>query len=160
VAGDLMTMQGSLEARYPTDEELAGPEGMNVTARFAPVFDPKATSEGGKSEEMSLAKAAKASAADSKESELFARRAQERMDALLEQEEMIRRAQALRCSGGMRITIPSEAFDRSATLRETYPVDPGTGRIALDVPLDGNLLELTRRQAEEISRLTEMRDGR
>jgi hypothetical protein len=160
VAGELMTMQGLLEVRYPTDQELAGPEGTNIPAKFAPVFDPKATSEGGKGDEMSLSKAGKASSSDSKNLEIFDRRAQERIDQQLEQEDLIRRAQALRCSGGMRITIPGDAFDRTLTLRETFPVDPGTGRIALDVPLDGTLFELTRRQAEEISRLTEKRDGR
>ena len=57
----------------------------------------------------------------------------------------------------MRITIPGDAFDRNLLLRETFPVDPGTGRIALDVPLDGTIYELTRRQAEEINKLTEKR---
>lgn len=160
VAGELMTMQGLLEARYPTDQELAGPDGSNVAARFTPVFDPKATSESGKGDELSLSKAGKAATSDSKEMEIFDRRAQERIDQQLEQENWIRRAQALRCSGGMRITIPGDAFDRTLTLRETFPVDPGTGRIALDVPLDGTIFELTRRQAEEISKLTEKRDGR
>lgn len=157
VAGDLMTMQGLLEVRYPTDAELAGPEGTNVPGKFALVFDPKATSEGGKGDDMSLAKAGKAATSDSKNMEIFDRRAQERINSQLEQEEMIRRSQSMRCSGGVRITIPGDAFDRNLSLRETFPLDPGTGRIAMDVPLDGTLFELTRRQAEEINKLTEKR---
>jgi hypothetical protein len=157
VAGDLMTMQGLLEVRYPTDAELAGPEGANAPGKFALVFDPKATSEGGKGDDMSLSKAGKAAASDSKSGEIFDRRAQERIDQQLEQEELIRRSQSLRCSGGVRITIPGDAFDRNLSLRETFPLDPGTGRIAMDVPLDGTIFELTRRQAEEINKLTEKR---
>jgi hypothetical protein len=34
-------------------------------------------------------------------------------------------------------------------------VDPSNGRIAIDVPLQGTLFELTRRQAEELKRLGE-----
>jgi hypothetical protein len=157
VAGDLMTMQGLLDVRYPTDAELSGPEGANVPGKFALVFDPKATSEGGKGDDMSLAKAGKAATSDSKGMEIFDRRAQERINSQLEQEEIIRRSQSLRCSGGVRITIPGDAFDRNLSLRETFPLDPGTGRIAMDVPLDGTLFELTRRQAEEINKLTEKR---
>ncbi len=161
IAGELMTMQGMLEVRYPTEEELSGPEGVNAASRFAPVFDPNAgESRKGKEDELSLSRAGKAVGAETKEMEIFNRRAQERIDEQLRQEEMNRRAQSLRCSGGMRITIPGEAFDRIATLRETFPVDPATGRIAMDVPLDGTLFELTRRQAEELNRLTESRDGR
>lgn len=162
VAGDLMTMQGVLDVRYPTEKELEGADGANSPARFAPVFDPKATSESGKGEDLTLSKAGRQAAGGSKDGEsknmeIFDRRAQERINSQLDQEEMIRRAQALRCSGGMRITIPGDAFDRSVVLRETFPIDPGTGRIALDVPLDGTIYELTRRQAEEINKLTEKR---
>jgi hypothetical protein len=157
VAGDLMTMQGLLDVRYPTDAEISGGDGTNVPGKFALVFDPKATSESGKGDDMSLAKAGKAASSDSKSMEIFDRRAKERIDQQLEQEEMIRRSQSLRCSGGVRITIPGDAFDRNLSLRETFPLDPGTGRIAMDVPLDGTLFELTRRQAEEINKLTEKR---
>jgi len=157
VAGELMTMQGAFEVRYPTDQELSGPEGTNNPAKFAAVFDPKAAAENAKGDDLSLTKAGKAAAADSKSMEIFERRNQERMDEQLRQEEMIRRSQSLRSSGGVRITIPGDAFDRNLPLRETFPLDPGTGRIALDVPLDGTLFELTRRQAEEINKLTEKR---
>ena len=162
VAGELMTMQGVLDVRYPSEKELEGAGGANATAPFAQVFDPKATSEKGKGEDITLKKAGKQTTAaakdgESKNLEIFDRRAQERINNQLEQEEMIRRAQSLRCSGGMRITIPGDAFDRSLSLRETFPVDPGTGRIAMDVPLDGTIYELTRIQAEEINKLTEKR---
>jgi len=163
VAGDLMTMQGMLEVRYPTDAELSGPEGTNVPGKFALVFDPKAGSEGKKSRDLSLVKAGKAGKGDSpnnKDSEIFDRRAQERIDQQLAQEEMIRRSQSLRCSGGVRISIPGDAFDRNPLLRETFPVDPGSGRIAMDVPLDGTIFELTRRQADEINKLLESRAPR
>ncbi|MEK7950250.1 hypothetical protein [Luteolibacter soli] len=160
MASDLMTMQGRMDVRYPTDQELSGPEGTNLPAKFAPVFDPKATTENNKGDDLSLSKAGKASSANGKGTEIFDRRAQERLNDQLRQEDMIRRSQSLRCSGGVRISIPGDAFDRNLTLRETFPVDPGSGRIALDVPLDGTLFELTRRQADEINKLIEKREGR
>lgn len=157
-AGEQMTMQGLLEVRFPTDEELAGPDGINAAPRFAPVFNPK-MSDGPESDddEMTLRKAGKAAEGDAKGAAMFGRFAQERIDEVLLQEEMARRAQALRCSGGMTITVPGDAFDRSESLREVFPVDPETGRIKIDVPLDGALFDLTRRQADEIRKLSEQR---
>jgi hypothetical protein len=90
---------------------------------------------------------------------IFERGAQRRINDLLLQQEINRRAQALRAEpgSGLRITIPGEAFDRMPVLRESYPVDPSNGRIAIDVKLEGTLFELTRRQAEEMRKLGERR---
>ena len=43
-----------------------------------------------------------------------------------------------------------EHFDRAARLRQLYPVDGGTGRIFMRVPIEGHLYELTLKQAEAI----------
>jgi hypothetical protein len=156
-AAGLMTMQGLLEVRFPTDEELGGEEGLMPASRFAPVFDPKAIEkDDGAGDEITLQKAGRAEA-NSKGAEMYDRLAQKRIDDVLLEEEMIRRSQALRCSGGMTITIPGDAFDRNERLREVYPIDADSGRIKLDVPLDGVLYDLTRRQADEIRKLSEDR---
>jgi hypothetical protein len=155
-AGELMTAQGKLLMRLPRDNEMVGPDGTNP---FAPIFDPNLNpAQGDQEKDLTLENAAKAgeeakaAGSESKEMAIFERGAQRRINDLLLQQEMSRRAQALRCEpgSGLRITIPGDAFDRSEVLRETFPVDPGNGRIAMDVPLQGTLYELTRRQAEEL----------
>ncbi|MCW1883640.1 hypothetical protein OKA04_02800 [Luteolibacter flavescens] len=153
IAGDLMTMQGNLEVRYPTDQELVGPDGVKVPARFTPFAKPSADSD--KSAASASASAPTGGAAAQKGNEIYDRRAQERITEQLQKEDLERRSQALRCSGTMRISIMGEAFDRNQPLRDAYPVDPETKRISIEVPLDGPLLELTRKQAEKITELAE-----
>ncbi len=163
-AGDLMTAQGKILMRFPPDSEVVGPDGAS---QFPPVFNPGLEPvQGSKEVDLSLEKAARAQKAEkeaageqSKDMAIFERGAQRRINDLLLQQEMTRRAQSLRCEpgSGLRITIPGNAFDRSEVLRETFPVDPGNGRIAIDVPLQGTLFELTRRQADELKKLGERR---
>lgn len=161
-AGELMTAQGKILMRFPPDSEVVGPDG---TSQFPPVFNPGLDPvQGSKEVDLTLEKAAKAEKAEneaegakSKDMAIFERGAQRRVNDLLLQQEMTRRAQSLRCEpgSGLRITVPGNAFDRSEILRETFPVDPSNGRIAIDVPLQGTLFELTRRQSEELKRLGE-----
>jgi hypothetical protein len=164
-AGELMTAQGKILMQFPRDDEMVQVDGSG----FAPIFQTDdSAGQVSKEVELSLEKAARAEKAEkqgkddgeaSKDSAIFDRVAQRRINEMLLQQEMARRAQALRCEpgSGLRITIPGEAFDRSEVLREAYPVDPGNGRIAIDVPLQGTLYELTRRQAEELKKLGERR---
>ena len=56
----------------------------------------------------------------------------------------------LRYEGDLRITVPGDAFENTPRLRATYPVDPESGRIPIQVPLKGNIYEITHEQAEEI----------
>lgn len=156
-AGELMTARGELEVRFPREDEVAGPERTNLPASFAPVFNP-GLSVGqrakGKEGEPALGKEPKpAGAAESKDMAIFERGAQRRINEVLLQQEMARRAQALRCDGGFSITLSGDAFDSSDKLREIHPVDPGTGRIAMEVPLRGALNQVTKRQAEELEKL-------
>lgn len=153
-AGDLMTIQGRVQIRFPRDEEMLGPDGAPLASQLAPVFDQAPSPNGAaKVKDITLEKAAKAAAGESGDMAIFERRAQERIDEQLLKEEMERRSRSLRCEGGVRITIPGDAFDRAAVLRETFPVDPSNGRIAIDVPLQGTLFEVTRRQADELREL-------
>ena len=59
----------------------------------------------------------------------------------------------LRYEGGFRITIPGDAFESAEVLRNTFPVDPANGRIPIDVPIQGTIYEVTRRQAEELQEM-------
>lgn len=164
-AGELMTAQGKILMQFPRDDEMVQADGSG----FAPIFQTGGNAgQVSKEVELSLEKAARAEKAEkqgkdageaSKDMAIFDRVAQRRVNEMLLQQEMARRARALRCEpgSGLRITIPGEAFDRSEVLREAYPVDPGNGRIAIDVPLQGTLYELTRRQAEELKKLGERR---
>jgi hypothetical protein len=159
-AGELMTAQGKLLMQFPRDDEMVNADGSEG---FAPVFSPGLDpGTNGKEVEMSLEKAARAGKEEAEtpgDMAIFDRVAQRRINDLLLQQEMNRRAQALRAEpgSGLRITIPGEAFDRRPILRESYPADPSNGRIAIDVKLEGTLYELTRRQAEEIRKLGERR---
>ena len=163
-AGELMTAQGKILMRFPPDSEVVGPDGAS---QFPPVFNPGLEPvQGSKEVDLSLGKAVRAEKAEkeaageqAKDMAIFDRGKQRRINNLLLQQEMTRRAQSLRCEPGsdLRITIPGNAFDRSEVLRETFPVDPGNGRIAIDVPLQGTLFEITRRQAEELKKLGERR---
>jgi hypothetical protein len=163
-AGELMTAQGKILMRFPPDSEVVGPDGAS---QFPPVFNPGLEPvQGSKEVDLSLEKAARAEKAEkeaageqAKDMAIFERGKQRRINNLLLQQEMTRRAQSLRCEpgSGLRITIPGNAFDGLEVLREAFPVDPANGRIAIDVPLQGTLFEITRRQSEELKKLGERR---
>ena len=151
-ADELMTLQGRLKVRPPDEKEMAGAVGANPTGSFTPVFsaDPEVDPSKAK-DDISLKKAATGrTAAEGRDMAIFGRRAQEKIDQQLNQEALSREAQMLRYEGGFRITIPGDAFDRAEVLRNTFPADPDNGRIPLDVPIQGTIHEITRRQAEEI----------
>jgi hypothetical protein len=61
-----------------------------------------------------------------------------------------RMSRMLRYDGSVLITIPGDAFERAPRLQELYPADPASGRVAIRVPLQGHIYELTLRQAEDI----------
>jgi hypothetical protein len=48
------------------------------------------------------------------------------------------------------ITIPGDAFERAPRLQALYPVDGKTGRIPIRVPIEGQLWEVTLKQAEDL----------
>ena len=61
-----------------------------------------------------------------------------------------RMSRMLRYDGNFLITIPGDAFERARLLEELYPVNAATGRISMRVPIEGNLYELTLKQAEDL----------
>lgn len=153
-ADELMTVQGRLQVRPPDEKELAGTVGTNVPNSFSPVFNSSPEQDPSKAKpDLSLQKAATGGEASEKDMAIFGRRAQERIEEQFAQDAVARESQMLRYDGGFRITIPGDAFDRAEVLRNAFPVDPGNGRIPLDVPVQGTVFDLSRRQAEELLEL-------
>jgi hypothetical protein len=61
-----------------------------------------------------------------------------------------RMSRMLRYEGMFEITIPGDAFERAPRLQTLYPVDGKTGRIPMRVPIEGQLWEVTLKQAEDL----------
>jgi hypothetical protein len=57
---------------------------------------------------------------------------------------------SLMFDGNLRASLSPDSFDRAEVLKRAYPVDPGTGRIPFNIPLAGNLFDLTLEQAEDL----------
>lgn len=68
----------------------------------------------------------------------------------LEFEATERMARILQYEGNCLITIPGDAFERAGELQKVYPMDEDSGRIAIEVPIEGNLFEVTTEQSEMI----------
>jgi hypothetical protein len=147
---DLMTLQGRLTATVPEEGAQPGPLGGGV---FSPVSDPAQDleDEDGKKDTLTLEKAGTASAGKEEEkTALFKRFAENAIKRESDLQQAGRNAQTIRYDGGFRISIPGDAFDSTEVLRQAYPVDPGNGRIAFDVPVQGTIYEVTGRQADEL----------
>lgn len=152
---EMVSLAGRLSVRRPLDEEVKqqlGDDGMDLPMPSGLRDDEKEKMELTLRRAAKEAKKKKGEDSDEPEGEntqFFADIGETRQ---LRREAMNRARKMLIFDGGFRMTIPSDAFERSRTLRERYPVDED-GRIGLDVPLQGSLAELTLRQAEEILRL-------
>ena len=53
-----------------------------------------------------------------------------------------------RIKGNCVISLQADAFERAGELKTMHPVDVSTSRVRVQVPLNGQLEELTQRQAE------------
>ncbi|BCX50335.1 hypothetical protein HAHE_42430 [Haloferula helveola] len=154
-ARGLMTVQGRITVRRPDAEELE--KQFGITDGLPGVdsgLDAKQESE----LQISLKNAGEASkasepeeGADPETSRFFSDMADTRR---LRREAMDRARNLYLFDGGVRMMIPGDAFERSRILRERFPVDQSTGKIGIDVPLEGTLANLTLKQAEEILRLS------
>jgi hypothetical protein len=56
----------------------------------------------------------------------------------------------LRYEGSFRISIPSDSFEGSRRLQSEFPVDASTGRVPINVPVYGEIYDITLKQAESI----------
>lgn len=160
-AKDLFTMQGRLQARRMTPEEITAEIQRAGSTVGSPIFE-RPEGDPGKSvasadEQITLKKAAKEQQKEHASNDtatatpsLFDRMAQSNLYHVMAQQEYNRLSRQLKFDGGFRITIPADSFERAQQLREDNPVDPATGRIPISVPIQGTLYDITLKQAEEI----------
>lgn len=67
----------------------------------------------------------------------------------MEQVELERMSRMLRYEGLFVIAIPRDSFERAPRLQEMYPLDTASGRVPIRVPIEGNIYEVTLKQAED-----------
>lgn len=160
-ADDLFTLDGNLKVRLPTPKEIQAAVESGADTAGAPLFGEDATS----GQEMEPTKSSLDFSL--KRAGIEARRGQDgkqniesmslfdRVGAVLEMRSMReqaseRMARMLRYDGMLRITVPGDIFERAPALQELYPVDPSTGRVPIQVPVEGHLYELTLEQEKDI----------
>lgn len=153
-ATGLMSIQGRVTIRRPEGDEI---ERMVGSGQGNPGMLSGLGAEKENELTMTLRKAAEAEKKEGEEDtvndeneEFFT---EMEVSRRLRREQMERARRAFLFDGGVRMMIPGDAFERSRVLRERFPVDQATGRIGIDVPLEGTLNQLTTTLAEEILRL-------
>jgi len=151
--GELFGLEGQMTVRPPTEDEArifvdpgAGDGG------FDPILN---DDELGNQPDISLKGAAKESSggvgfAKSDDESLFERLGLNVENRRLEERAAQQLSRSLRYEGKFTISLPKEAFARAPNLAGSFPVDPKTNRIPMEVPFDGVLYDLTLGQAEEI----------
>jgi hypothetical protein len=166
-SGNLLTLEGDMKVRLPTQEEIRvlteqGPgaeSGPGTGSVFFSTGEYKAgkDKETVKEEAQFTLKHAAREARKIKEGKpnpdslsLFDRQSLSLEIRHLQRQSSERLSHMLRYSGVFQITLPGDAFERGPKLQARYPVDPVSGRIPMMVPIEGALYELTLKQAEEI----------
>jgi hypothetical protein len=151
-----MEVQGRITVKRPASEELEGRFGVEGSGMGSLVGPSQEQSEALKMSLRAAAEAAKSSEdADAEEAgpvdpedvEFFDDIAQERR---LRRDAMDRARNLYVFNGGVRVLIPGDAFQRSRELRERFPIDQASGRIGIDVPLEGTLSNITFDLAQQI----------
>ncbi len=159
---DIITLQGAMRVRLPNQEEVQNAVSKRSTGELAPVFagdntvdDLAITKDDSGENEMSLKRAAESDKAaeggvSSGDSGLFKQMADSAISRQVIQQGMELFSKNLRYEGKFRLSIPGDSFERAPDLKQMHPPDPTTGRISIDVPIEGNIYEITLSQAEDI----------
>jgi len=159
---DLFTLEGAMKVRLPTQKEIddalakgRSKSGDALTDSADEAFVSKALSKNS-GEDITLKRAAlesdkngNAGARDESLS-LFDRLRTNYELRRLQQDASERLSRMLRYEGLFRISIPSDAFEGAGRLQLEYPLDASTGRVPIIVPIEGDLYEITLKQAEKI----------
>jgi len=163
-AGDLFTLAGAMTVRQPTDEERKAILAKTAAQSLSPVFsaesqeedrlfrDPEEDAE----RQFTLRRAAQEAKRMSEGGQpdpslsLFDRIGLNLEARILEEQAAERLSRILLYKGNFRITLPPDAFERAENLQKIFPLDQVTGRVPMDVPVEGGLYELTLKQAENI----------
>lgn len=151
VSGDLMTLKGGLVVRPPTKEEKE--KSVEHPAPGSPLSVEAGGIKAGGEDGFSLRRAAELSrrkTAGGGQDGLWQRYEATVEERAFQSEMAAKLAETLRYEGGVEITLRPDAFDQAPSLKAAHPVDEGTGRISLQVPISGTLDLVTFAQAEEI----------
>ncbi len=158
-ADELFTLDGKLKVRLPTHEEIQMALAKGTGLENSPLFsaeDEAMIMEHAKSGSfITLKKAAQAERTLKDKTELadtgslFDRLTSGVEARRLQEQESVRMSRMLRYEGSFLVTIPPDAFERAPKLKELYPLDHNTGRIPVQVPIDGDLYDITVKQAED-----------
>lgn len=160
---ELFTLQGSMIVRLPTQKEIdeaVSKGGVASASALLEDEDEAFLSKGLASKadaDFTLRRAAQEASQRSGQgnergdgSSLFDRLSSNVELRRLRDQASERMSRMLRYEGAFRITLPGDAFERAARLQEEYPFDASTGRVPIMVPVQGNLYEVTLKQAEDI----------
>lgn len=164
-AKDLFSMEGKLLVRPPTEKETQDAIASGQTLNQSPLFQreddaAEAVDRLHPETKFTLKRAANELKKEGETNQaqegltLFERFRQQVLDERrLQEGELLRQSRVLRYEGMLRVSIPGDAFEMAQRLSKLYPSNPADGRIYLQVPLEGNLYELTLKQAEDIYQL-------
>jgi hypothetical protein len=155
-SGELMTLKGNVSVRQPNTKEMAeGPPILPAAIGLGP--NPGATDSDGdkKAGDISLKDAAKMSGkkqgfGSEGGDDLYDRHAQERMSSQVNQEAVARFSRTMRYEGNFSLSLPPDAFERADVLRAKYPPDEATKRIPLEIPVDGQVGEISIHLSESL----------
>jgi len=152
---ELMTLVGRMRVRKPTDAEMEADMSRKSPKELAPVFSRSAVDEesedDSRPDDSKTAKSAKPeNGAPVVDSGYFANGGQGQLDTKTLNRGKEAMARTLRYEGAFQITIKGDSFARAPELKALYQPDPATGRIQLDVPIEGTIYDLTVKQAEDI----------
>lgn len=161
-AGDVMTLTGQMRARPPTPEEteaaLKRTRATGAPAASQGLEEPSAARNLADDPDFTLRRMARAARRDKGKtgakteegSSLFDRIDQNFEMNLLKEQAAERESRRLMYEGQFQVTLPPDTFENVQALREMLPVDPQTGRIPLEVPINGDIYSLTFDQAQEL----------
>ena len=160
-AEDLFTLEGSLTVRLPTQEEIQAAVARGSGLGGSPIFSdsdvsaedqelPETKSDFSLKRAALEAKRVKEGEQSPESLNLFDRLGMSIQMRQLQNQASERMSRMLQYEGEFLVTVPHDAFERADQLQKLYPVDPATNRVAIRVPIEGNLYELTLKQAEDI----------
>lgn len=155
-AEDAMTLEGDLAVRLPNDNEVkaAVDRGLFNASSLADLEGAASVSNSLKLD-FSLKRAADEAKRDAgpqnpDQLSLFERLGLSVEMRKLQSEAAERLSRMLRYDGNLVITLSADAFERAPKLQNRYPVIPESGRLAVPIPVNGYLDEVTLDQAEQL----------
>lgn len=152
-ADSLMTLDGNLKVRQPTEKEKAATLERKLAAEHKK--DEKVASA---EPEFNLTRAGKEAQKDKNRATGKNQGVGEDQDRyeirVASREEEARLAEKLvdflHYEGEFTVTLPPDAFQSAEKLASEFPKNPQTGRITMRVPVEGGLYDVTLKQADEI----------